>query len=435
MAQAQTAYGRVGALITLSVLFFLTFVAVLAVIAVLQLQSEVTNSDLKPAPTIGTVRQGVESLKHYYAARDKAATDEEKTEADLKEADIASAKSDNELNDFDRAVQHTVITSRSDFNDPDLSAVSYPLTGDDKDRIYRVDEMIDDYLDKISNLNAAPNGRTLQDRLAVRKLVGEIRTKTEAELANYQAAMDRNQSTALADKSLTNDRNAYNAKLAALDKKLSDEGVSNPSFRDLCEEFLNYDKLFGDKAFAFVFTPQSDHVLLLAVIMGVLGSLIYISRGVVFDGAAPTIGEILFRACLGAAVALAIYLFAGAGMVALGQPAGKNPDSGMSPDLISFLGITAGYLSEHVTRWMAQVGQNFFKIDGDDKPRWAIQLQNLMTSLGVTATQAAPAVGVAPSDINEWATLKKPVPPECQGLLAAFLRVHPSLIYTDLAPP
>ena len=446
----QPLHAKIAARGILSLLFALTFLAVLIVIAVLQLQEEIVHSEIKPPLTIGSVRQGVNVLKKYYADRDSILAAQKASQPELEKDDDASNKSDLNLSDLDRKIRHIIDKSISDSHIPEILAVPYPLKEDTEtkdftdQRRYMVDDLVDHYFTKIAAIRVtAPNSGSANPdgRDAAQVFAAKLRAATEPLLSQYLDAMRQNEELDNSDHQEKELVDGYPTKLSDMDKifdkstgrNAAYEDLSNPEFRNLCEEFLNYDYVFGDKAFAIIFTPASDHILALSVIMGILGSLIYISRGIVFDGATPNTGEILFRACLGAAVALAIYLFAGAGMVALGQP-GSNPSSGnLSPDLISFLGITAGYLSEHVTDWMAQVGQNFFKVEAG-RQRWAIQLQALLTSLALPPAQVAAAIGVPTSDVTDWASLQKAVPPEKQSLLAAYLRTDPAHIYTDIQP-
>jgi hypothetical protein len=170
--------------------------------------------------------------------------------------------------------------------------------------------------------------------------------------------------------------------------------------------------------------------------MGILGSLIYISKDFLTKPNANTFWEIVFRIGLGAGVAFALFFFAAAGMLALSQSGGTGqPQANMSPYLISFLGITGGYLSDHVTDWMRQVGMNAFKVEKDGQPpRWAMGLDAALKAAGIDSAGLAAACGVSVSDADDWVSLAKPVPGGKQALVAAFLRVHPSRIFTDIAP-
>ncbi len=175
-------------------------------------------------------------------------------------------------------------------------------------------------------------------------------------------------------------------------------------------------------------------VLLISIFMGVLGSLIYITMDFRKNPDERSFWNIAFRIGLGAGVAFALFFFAAAGMLALAQTK-SGAQSDMSPYLIAFLGITGGYLSDRVTQWMREVGENAFKIKTDGPPdRWAIDLDSKLSAASLDNAALASATGVIVSDAEAWVAQTQPVPGDKQGLVAAFLRVHPSRVFTDIPP-
>ncbi|HEY2069215.1 MAG TPA: hypothetical protein VGG48_06650 [Rhizomicrobium sp.] len=233
------------------------------------------------------------------------------------------------------------------------------------------------------------------------------------------------------------------ARIAALDaltKKLNDNvapsgsALANDDYWNLVEDFESFKSLAGDSAYDVVLLPRMMLVLVLAIFMGILGSLIYISQDFLRNPDGRGLWDILFRIGLGAGVAFALFFFAAAGMLALSQN-GSGTQTDMSPYLISFLGITGGYLSDRVTQWMREVGENAFRIRADGPPdRWAVGLSEGLKASGQDITALASSIGVPAEDAQAWAALSKPVPGDKQGLIAAFLREHPSKVFTDIAP-
>ena len=210
--------------------------------------------------------------------------------------------------------------------------------------------------------------------------------------------------------------------------------LADGSYWSLTEDFLSFKTLVGDFAYNIVALPRMMLVLMISIFMGILGSLIYITMDFYKNPDERGFWDIMFRIGLGAGVAFALFFFAAAGMLALAQTK-SGAQSDMSPYLIAFLGITGGYLSDRVTQWMREVGENTFKIKGDGPPnRWAIDLGPKLAAAGLDSAALAGAVGVTVSDAEAWSAQTKPVPGDKQGLVAAFLRVHPSKVFTDIPP-
>ena len=231
---------------------------------------------------------------------------------------------------------------------------------------------------------------------------------------------------------------ALEAESRQLDDNIQRKGtpLANGNYWSLTEDLLAFKNEVGDFAYSIFGLPRMMLVLILSIFMGVLGSLIYLSKDFLRRPDAHNFWEIVFRICLGACVAFALFFFAAAGMLALSQgPSGGGEQADMSPYLISFLGITGGYLSDHVTDWMRQVGENAFKVVRRDRPpRWAVGLEAALRSTGLDTAALASACDSNSGEVSDWIALKKPVPGDKQALVAAFLRMHPSRIFTDVAP-
>jgi hypothetical protein len=122
-------------------------------------------------------------------------------------------------------------------------------------------------------------------------------------------------------------------------------------------------------------------------------------------------------------------------MLAMSQTAAGPDSNDMSPYLIAFLGITAGYLSDRVTAWMREVGERTFKLEGGSMlNRWAVGLSAELAAQKLTAAQLAAGTDSTDADVDDWVALKKPVPAEEQRLIATYLRVDASRLFTDVKP-
>jgi hypothetical protein len=290
-----------------------------------------------------------------------------------------------------------------------------------------VDEYFDSYY-------AALDGSPQAD--AARKSLNAFKTETYKRLQKYFAARAVYESDSSTARALSAQVTALGAQMAELDKAAQQPGtpLANDAYWSLAENFRIFKLLVGGLGYDAIALPRMMLVLMLAIFMGVLGSLIYISQDFLKNPGGRGFWDIVFRIGLGAGVAFALFFFAAAGMLALAQTK-SGVQSDMSPYLIAFLGITGGYLSDRVTQWMREVGENTFKVKSDGPPdRWAVGLAEGLQKAGLDATALAAAAGVATVDAEAWIALAKPVPGDKQGLVAAFLREHPSRVFTDIAP-
>ena len=68
----------------------------------------------------------------------------------------------------------------------------------------------------------------------------------------------------------------------------------------------------------------------------------------------------------GIAAAIAIFLFSGAGMLALTQGGGATSDVELSPYTVAFVAFLSGFMAEDAFASIQQAGKNIFKT-GDDQ--------------------------------------------------------------------
>ena len=290
---------------------------------------------------------------------------------------------------------------------------------------------VDDYFDAYyTELGAAPNAD------AARKSLNAFKAETYKRMTKYFAARAQFDSDASNVRGLNVQIAALEAQAKQLDDNSQQVGtpLANGAYWSLTEDFLTFKSLVGETGYNLIALPRMMLVLLLSIFMGVLGSLIYITKDFYQNPDRRGFWSIVFRIGLGAGVAFALFFFAAAGMLAMAQ-AKSGSQSDMSPYLIAFLGITGGYLSDRVTQWMREMGENAFKVKGDGPPdRWAVGLADGLKANGLDNTALASSVGVPAADADAWVAMTKPVPGDKQSLVAAFLREHPSKVFTDIAP-
>lgn len=295
---------------------------------------------------------------------------------------------------------------------------------------YGFGNAVDDYFDAYySELDGATNAD------AARKSLNAFKLETYKRMEPYFSARAQFDSDSSRIRGLNVEITALESQAKQLDDNSQKEGtpLANGAYWSLTEDFLTFRTLVGETGYNIIALPRMMLVLLLSIFMGVLGSLIYITKDFYEDPDRRGFWSIVFRIGLGAGVAFALFFFAAAGMLAMTQ-AKNAAQSDMSPYLIAFLGITGGYLSDRVTQWMREVGEKTFNVAGEVPPRWAVGLGAALTGVGLDNASLAVVCGVSPAEVDAWIAVTKPVPGDKQALVAAFLRQHASGIFTDIAP-
>ncbi|HEX4293663.1 MAG TPA: hypothetical protein VHZ29_05980 [Rhizomicrobium sp.] len=296
---------------------------------------------------------------------------------------------------------------------------------------YGFGNTVDDYFDTYyAELGSAA------DSDAARKSLNTFKIETYKRMEPYFKARAQFDSDSSQIRGLNVELDALKSQASQLDANSQAAGtpLANGAYWSLTENFRTFKSLVGETGYDIIALPRMMLVLLLSIFMGILGSLIYITKDFYQDPDRRGFWSIIFRVGLGAGVAFALFFFAAAGMLAMAQ-AKSGGQSDMSPYLIAFLGITGGYLSDRVTQWMREMGENAFKVKGDGPPdRWAVGLADGLKANGLDNAALASSAGVPTTDADAWAAMTKPVPGDKQGLVAAFLREHPSRVFTDIAP-
>lgn len=107
---------------------------------------------------------------------------------------------------------------------------------------------------------------------------------------------------------------------------------------------------------------------LLAVLMGALGSLLYLFPAYLNRPLPVTMAEIVVRLIFGMCAALAFYVLANAAIagfaVASTAPAAAGTSSTLNPFTVSLVGIVAGVMSEDIAKWIQERGRGFLTQGG-----------------------------------------------------------------------
>jgi len=401
--------------------FLVVFIVILLLISALNLQRSVSaDVDDGISATVGQVRLDIQTLNEL---------DWRENEANTEIAAAARTMADYDSK-MDACLESVVsIVRRDAIANPQIPSalIALPKFDAQEDNLTRLNERIELYKQKVA---ADADKATVTPDMISRYFVS-LEKDLLPVMNDFFPARDRWRDAVRNKKMLEDEK----AALLAPPKDIAANRLANESYRTVVEDFRTFEALVGSRLFGVVLMPNPVLVLLLSVFMGMLGSLIHLCRRLVIEREPIRAHEMFYRIGLGAAVALALFFFASAGVLTLSQSASGKVDTNMSPYLISFLGITAGFLSERTTAWMREVGEKTFKLEnGPQRSRWATGLAGELAKQGLTPQAIAAAVGLQGSDIEAYAALQKPAPDREQALIAAFLRLHPSALFTDIDP-
>ncbi len=431
MADAPKSSSLTGPL--LAVLFIFVFGSVLLLISALQLQRSVqTIKDPDVHATVGSVRLDIITLNTREAQAEKRAGQLDQIHADRARYSQRIASLVGQMMALHHALEKAVETRGQKYRDltavhavmpPSLTPANNGVPG--AQGIAPIEERLNIYEEAVRSKGAQAG----EPGPEIDKFLAEVATDTDAIVSSYTLVHNDWMSAIAADQQAAASEQALAAPAPEPTGNLKKD-----SYRSVVEDFRAYEALLG-RFSNLVMIPNAMLVLLLSICMGMLGSLIFLARKLVLDREDTGYGEIASRVGLGAAVALALFFFASAGMLAMSQTGAGADGNDMSPYLIAFLGITAGYLSDRVTAWMREVGERTFKLEGGAmQSRWAIGLGAELAAQKITATELAAGTNVSDTDLGDWIALKKPVPADEQRLIAVYLRVDASRLFTDVKP-
>lgn len=109
----------------------------------------------------------------------------------------------------------------------------------------------------------------------------------------------------------------------------------------------------------------------LVLLMGALGSLLYLFPAYLNRPEPVTMAEIVVRLIFGMCAALAVYVLANAAIAGFSMGSGvvqATTSSALNPFTVSLVGIVAGVLSEDIAKWIQDRGRGIFTQGGVAPP-------------------------------------------------------------------
>lgn len=112
---------------------------------------------------------------------------------------------------------------------------------------------------------------------------------------------------------------------------------------------------------------------ILVLLMGALGSLLYLFPAYLNRAAPVTVAEIIVRLIFGMCAALAFYVLANAAVASFAittsaQAAQPTTSAALNPFTISLIGIVAGVMSEDIAKWIQERGKGILSQGGGYTP-------------------------------------------------------------------
>lgn len=183
--------------------------------------------------------------------------------------------------------------------------------------------------------------------------------------------------------------------------------------------------------YAWLFSiPSEVLTLVLALVLGALGSALHMTKIVIDGGARPPGLWYLFRPCQGVLMALVVFVLLKAGQLTVGA---GDTDT-LNPYFVAFVGTISGLLSPDAYRLVQRAGAALIPAGDDNSDRWAFGLAAAMNAAGLDAGMLADGIGARVEELNAWMAETAPVPAMQQRLLAAWLRADARQLFTADRP-
>ncbi|WP_299552797.1 hypothetical protein [uncultured Tateyamaria sp.] len=153
----------------------------------------------------------------------------------------------------------------------------------------------------------------------------------------------------------------HNDQILALQDTL---GPGDPARARLSALSLNF-PIFPDILMRFVSFPTIFLTLIVTIASGGLGTVVAFSRRYYSSKHADTLtlSRLFVNVGEGIAAAIAIFLFSGAGMLALTQGSGPANDVELSPYTVAFIAFLSGFMAEDAFASIQSAGKRIFKPD------------------------------------------------------------------------
>ena len=183
--------------------------------------------------------------------------------------------------------------------------------------------------------------------------------------------------------------------------------------------------------------PRQLLVLFLTISMGVLGSLMRITRNYFATKSEEEEEDItwyIFRPFLGAITALSVLILLKAGQLTITNASVGNDTQGLNPFFISFIAMISGFLSVQAHDRIRRAGAAIF---GTLKPptvsRWLVT-SHLNIHGEKDLASLASYLSTTEEEVQKWFDMKEAVPESAQPIVAAWLHQPQRVLFTDLKP-
>ncbi len=130
-------------------------------------------------------------------------------------------------------------------------------------------------------------------------------------------------------------------------------------------------KLFvvGDTFQRLVSFPTIFLTLIVTIAAGGLGTVVAFSRRYYNGQESPSMARLFVNVGEGIAAAIAIFLFSGAGMLALTQGAGSQNAVELSPYTVAFIAFLSGFMAEDAFGSIQSAGKRIFQRDAPQQEK------------------------------------------------------------------
>jgi len=184
--------------------------------------------------------------------------------------------------------------------------------------------------------------------------------------------------------------------------------------------------------YAWMFSiPQEVLTLVLALVLGALGSALHMTKVVLDDSEKPSPAWYIIRPCQGVLMALVVFVLLKAGQLTMGA----GDSDALNPFFVAFVGTISGLLATDAYRLIQRAGASIIPASVDDGARWAFGLSEAMNAAGIDAATLAAGIGATEEDMLAWMAETVPVPGREQALIAAWLHGNGRSLFTADPPP
>lgn len=254
-----------------------------------------------------------------------------------------------------------------------------------------------------------------------------------------------------AERRLDNDYWIVQSKIGEIDTRVSEKEAKNIEAGDKVQEILkkrnisdalsdlDYLKRLSIGSMEFATMPNQLLTIILTLVMGALGSLIYITRSFFQGPDKNPLSWYLFRPFLGMVTAIAVLILAKAGQITISDVSvADGARENLNPFFVSFLAIISGLVSEQAIEKIKRAASGIFgeaESSGEDKRnRWARNVRDVIDRRNMNVAELAQYLDKSDSEIIKWLNEEKPVPKHDQIIIASWLGVPIRDLFTDIPP-